>query len=97
MLSNGGKDTVLKTKPISPTRSPIHARGCVQGFIKDTHSHISVNELNLKLDSETAWALCNLLNKDVINKTNEVCKGQRAGLIQLGKAIAKFVDHPNSK
>ena len=70
--------------------------GNLQGHIKDTKSEIKLLSVEIKLDSETAWALCNILSKGSIEKSRgslEKCQVQK--LISLGEALAAFVDHPN--
>lgn len=69
----------------------------MQGAIEKTKSRISVQSLNLELDRETAWALCNLLDPSNIEKRSNAYleDNQKPMLIKLGAAIGAFLDHPN--
>ena len=69
----------------------------MQGAIEQTYSRIEVGTLKIELDRDTAWALCNVLSKDHIEKEcgMQLDKNQHDGLIKLGAAIGAFVDHPN--
>jgi hypothetical protein len=69
----------------------------MQGAIEKTDSRIEVGTLKIELDRDIAWALCNVLGKDHIEREcgMQLNKNQHAGLIKLGAAIGAFVDHPN--
>lgn len=69
----------------------------MQGAIEKTNSHIEVGTIKLELDHKTAWALCNILGKNHIEKEcgMQLEKDQHDGLIKLGAAIGAFIDHPN--
>lgn len=70
--------------------------GDLQGHIKGTKSEVRLSSVEVKLDGETAWALCNILSKNNIEKSKGVLeKCQMQKLINLGEALAAFVDHPN--
>lgn len=68
----------------------------LQGSIKETESEIKLNSINLKLDSNTAWGLCNLLAESSLNDADKyINDNQKNELVNLGKAIAAFIDHPS--
>lgn len=69
----------------------------MQGAIEKTDSRIQVGSVKLELDSTIAWALCNVLSKEHIENQCGGCleESQKEGLINVGAAIAAFVDHPN--
>lgn len=71
----------------------------MQGAIRKTESKIKAGTLKIELDTETAWALCNILSKSHIEEEcgRRIDKCQHEGLINLGAAIGAFIDHPNRK
>ena len=68
-------------------------RGTLNGAVSKTHSQIKVTEVTLKLDSETAWALANLLTDDAITKVGAVNPVQAEALSNLGAALGRLIDH----
>lgn len=78
----------MNDKPESPIKSGW--RGNLNGYVEDTDkSHIEVSEVTLKLDSETAWALCNVLTDESLK---QLCI-EHKGLSQLGAALGRLIDH----
>ena len=69
-------------------------KGNVNGFIKNTDSHIIVSKLGLTLDRDTAWALCNLLTDKAIKDSLLLDKKQKPGLTSLGAVLGHLIDHP---
>jgi hypothetical protein len=69
--------------------------GNITGTIVATESSIKLGTIDLTLDSDTAYALCNVLDKDLIGKHPYLDKGQREPLIKLGEAIAVYCGHSN--
>ena len=69
----------------------------LQGSIEKTASEIKLGSVEVTLDRATAWALCNVLSKNHIEKECVSCleKNQHESLIKLGAAIAAFIDHPS--
>ena len=79
--------------------SPIKSgwRGDINGHIEQTDSHIEVSEVTLKLDSRTAYALCNLLTSRQIAKVGKVVtEEQGESLETLGAALGRLIDHPSA-
>lgn len=70
--------------------------GNIAGAIAATESSIKVGTIEVTLDSSTAYALCNVLSKDLIEKHPYLDIGQREPLIKLGEAIAIYCDHSNA-
>jgi hypothetical protein len=80
-------------------KSPISSgwRGNINGHIEGTGSYIQATEVTLRLDRETAWALCNLLGEETIKENaGAVDKKQGEALSALGAALARFIDHPSA-
>ncbi len=80
-------------------KSPISSgwRGHLNGHIEHTRaSQINVSEVSVRLDSETAWALCNLLSDGSIERSNAVEGKQVDALSNLGAAIGRMIDHPSA-
>ncbi len=69
----------------------------LQGAIAGTETEIKTSSISLTLDAVTAWQLCQLLSKERIEKTPKevVAPSHHQGLINLGKAIGAYIDHPN--
>lgn len=68
----------------------------LQGAIVGTDSRVAVGSINLTLDSDTAWALCNVLSESNVNKMGgSLEREQMPPLVNLGKAIGAIIDHPN--
>lgn len=81
------------------TKSPIKSgwRGNLNGHLEHTSgSHIEVTEVTVKLDRDTAWALCNQLSDAAINLANAVEDKQISALSTLGAAIGRLIDHPSA-
>ncbi|HHJ3081437.1 TPA: hypothetical protein ACPVZG_005334 [Vibrio parahaemolyticus] len=74
----------------------LHCDG-LEGKIKHTESYISVGLLDVTLDDETAWALCGVLSEDKVTSHPYLDRDQHGMLIELGKSIAPFIDHPLNK
>lgn len=69
----------------------------LQGAISGTNgSSIKTSKIELELDSDTAFALCNLLGEEAVKGEHMkyINREQQECLIGLGKALAAFVDHP---
>ena len=80
------------------SHSPIQSgwRGNLNGAIEKTStSYISVTEITLRLDRDTAWALCNLLTDAVIGRANAVEGTQIESLSNLGAGLGRLIDHPS--
>lgn len=71
--------------------------GQLNGAINNTDSAIRVDVICLKLDYETAWALCNLLLSDSIKRSLALESGQVPGMLSLGSVIGQLIDHPSAK
>jgi hypothetical protein len=68
----------------------------IQGHIRSTKdSYIRLGTINLTLDTETAYALCNILSKELIEEHMHLAECQKEPLVKLGEAISIFCDHPN--
>lgn len=74
---------------ISPTSS-----GDLSGHIKKTESWIRIKTIQVDLDYETAYALCNVLHHSELDKLQGVClPEQLQRLLHLGAAIGQLVEH----
>jgi len=71
-------------------------KGSINGFIKNTDSHVEVSRIKLELDDSTAWVLCNLLHKTNLQKS-VLGKDQIEPMLSLGAAIGRLIDHPSAK
>jgi hypothetical protein len=71
--------------------------GQLQGAITDTKSSVSVNSINLQLDTNLAWSLCNLLSSEFLRAHcgRALEDHQIDPLVNLGAAIGALIDHPN--
>jgi hypothetical protein len=71
--------------------------GNMIGAIKNTDSCIKSCDITIRLDTQTAWALCNVLSENYIKSScgQVIETSQHRGLISLGAAIGTFIDHPN--
>lgn len=77
-------------------KSPIMSgwRGHLTGAIEGTNtSHIKVSHICLDLDHATAWALCNMLTDEVLEKAYSIEGKQKDTLSNLGAAIGRLIDH----
>ncbi len=77
-------------------KSPIKSgwRGNLNGVLENTDgSGIEVSEITLRLDRETAWALCNHLTDRAIQAANSVENKQVDALSTLGAALGRLIDH----
>lgn len=77
-------------------KSPIKSgwRGNLSGYLECTKSsQIAVSEITLRLDYETAYALCNLLTDSAIQESTRLEKDQAAAMANLGAAIGRLIDH----
>ena len=82
---------------MSTEESPIGAgwRGNINGSISQSaDSSIKVSNIDVNLDFDLAWALCNILTDDVIDTT--LNKSQRIVLSNLGAGIGRMIDHPSA-
>jgi len=79
---------------IKQISSPISSgwRGDINGHIENTGSHIQVSEITLKLDKETAYALCNVLADSAFPK-GILSKEQQVKISNLGAALGRVIDH----
>ena len=69
-------------------------RGSLSGAVEGTEgSAISVSEVTLRLDKNTAWALANQLTDRAIADANAVEGQQAAALANLGAALGRLIDH----
>lgn len=72
--------------------------GQINGHIKNTESYISIGTIELKLDKETAWALCNRLSESALKDLGGgyVDADQIEKLRSLGGVIGRFISHPSA-
>ena len=69
-------------------------RGNISGHINGTKSEIHVHRIELVLDRDLAWALCNRLYEAGLMSDLGVSKDQREQLCNLGAALGALIDHP---
>ncbi len=84
------------SEPLNIKDSPIKSgwRGNQQGFVEDcNNTHVQVTEITLRLDHETAYALCNVLTDSELEKCFNIENDQRKSLETLGAAIGRLIDH----
>ena len=67
--------------------------GELSGHIRETQSRIKVSEVSLELDSETAYALCNILQKSALENSHSLEKCQKVKLVNLGAALGRIFGH----
>lgn len=69
-------------------------RGDLNGALEHTNnSNINVSVIELKLDRETAWALCNLLHDGAIERSLALEGKQVDSMSNLGAALGRLIDH----
>jgi len=68
----------------------------ISGCISSTNSNIKLGSVVLELDYETAWALCNVLTKEMIVEHPYLDRCQHEPLIKLGEAIGMYCGHSNA-
>ncbi|MDY7537552.1 hypothetical protein QN372_00150 [Undibacterium sp. RTI2.1] len=64
--------------------------GYVEGCVK---TEVKVSQINLSLDQETAWALCNLLCDSELEKSGAINRPQFPMMSNLGAALGRMIDH----
>lgn len=69
-------------------------KGNINGFVENTSgTSVGVSEITLRLDRETAHALCNHLTDDSIKRAAS-CEGPQVdALSTLGAALGRMIDH----
>lgn len=68
----------------------------VDGVINGTDTNISIDKIKLLMDSETAYALCNvLIDLNKIDAIKVAEKDQISKLEGVGLAIGKAIGHPS--
>ncbi len=79
-------------------RSPIASgwRGNINGFVECTRTEVAVATVELRLDRETAYALCNLLHDKAIESSGAVEGTQIQAMSNLGAAIGRLLDHSSA-
>ncbi len=88
----------MSNTPDEREQSPMSSgwQGDIQGHIKNTETWIRVKTIQIDLDADTAYALCNLLSGSALEKGEiHLEKEQVVRLKNLGAAIGKFIDHPS--
>lgn len=89
------ENPALKEKnPKSPIKSGW--RGNINGYIEKTDSHVQVDKIQLTLDRETAWALCNILFDSSIEENTTLEKNQKEMMSELGAALGRLIDHSST-
>jgi hypothetical protein len=74
--------------------NPISASGCLTGHIKKTESWIRIKTVQVDLDFDTAFALCNVLHHNELDRLKGVCTpSQFERLLHLGAAIGQLVEN----
>lgn len=74
-------------------KSPISS-GELTGHIMTTDSRIRIKTIQLDLDFETAYALCNVLHWEQLDRMKGVCVADQIKLLlSLGAAIGQLVEH----
>ncbi len=84
---------------MSDTKSPIMSgwRGHINGTIEKTvDSSIKISNIDINLDFDTAWALCNLLTDDAIERAKAVEGKQIDQMSNLGAALGRMIDHDSA-
>ncbi len=82
---------------VSDVKPPIKSgwRGNLTGHVEDCKdTEVEIGRITVKLDKDTAWALCNLLTDGAIERANSVEGEQIKSMSTLGAAIGRLIDHP---
>lgn len=73
-------------------------RGNLNGYLENSNSsQIRVSQINVTLDSDLAWALCNILCDSSLDCLHgSVDEDQHKSLSTLGAALGRLIDHPSA-